>query len=149
MGSKKSRGCTRVYAGVCNMGGLAPLNQSIHPTKTAAVGPLSLHFVPQGHGGGYGPRPHMWAQTPYFLTWAQGPRVGPISIFFLILGQAPHVGPSPTFFIWAQAPHVGQASYFLIGSQAPNVGPGPACRHRPCILVHRVPGPNVSPAPYF
>ena len=42
--------CMQMYAA---RGGLAPLNQSIHPTKTAAVGPLSLHFVPQGHGGGY------------------------------------------------------------------------------------------------
>ena len=41
------------HAGSRGRGGLAPLNQSIHPTKTAAVDPLSLHFVPQGHGGGY------------------------------------------------------------------------------------------------
>ena len=38
---------------VTQAGGGAPYNQSIHPTKTAAVDPLSLPFVPQGHGGGH------------------------------------------------------------------------------------------------
>ena len=53
MSLKKSCRVMQGHARSRRKGGLAPLNQSIHPTKTAAVGPLSLHFVPQGHGGGY------------------------------------------------------------------------------------------------
>ena len=41
------------HASVRRLRGGLLYNQSIPPTKTAAVGPLSLHFVPQGHGGGY------------------------------------------------------------------------------------------------
>ena len=50
---KSHAGSRKVAQGCAGRRGGAPYNQSIHPSKTAAVDPLSLHFVPQGHGGGY------------------------------------------------------------------------------------------------
>ena len=49
---KKRRGAVHRMCSRPKGAGVPRMN-SIHPPRAAAVGPLTLHIVPQGHGGGY------------------------------------------------------------------------------------------------